>query len=147
MVETRGGVQLLQGVDVLLKSGTVTAVCGKSGSGKTTLLRALSQQKLHGMSVSFEEGGDYLKHVHTAYLRQQDDSEGFGKLLPVDYVRFTAAILDTNSERLRDVILFCESLFDKLHSGINPFLDISIENLSGGQRRILNIATTLLVEP
>jgi tungstate transport system ATP-binding protein len=38
----KGGIQLLQGVELELAPGTVTAVVGESGAGKTTLLRWLA---------------------------------------------------------------------------------------------------------
>ena len=147
-VKTCGGIQLLHDIDLYLRSGTITVLCGKSGSGKSTLLKSMSHEKLHGATVSFKAGAEHLNHINTAYLRQHDDSEGFSKLFPVEYIRFTADILRTSPHKLHYINQLCESLFVQDHSeSVNPFLKTPIESLSGGQRRILNIAATLLVEP
>jgi hypothetical protein len=72
---THDGKPLLQDVDLKLRLGTVTTICGQFGSGKSILLKALSQQRLRGISVSIEEGEAQLKTLQKPFLRQRDDSE------------------------------------------------------------------------
>jgi ABC-type multidrug transport system fused ATPase/permease subunit len=72
---THEGKPLLQDVDLKLRLGTVTTICGQFGSGKSILLKASSQQRLRGISVSIEEGEAQLKTLQKPFLRQRDDSE------------------------------------------------------------------------
>ena len=149
------GKNIVTDVSISLKYGTLNALCGRSGSGKSTLLRALSLLHHPGIEVEIRNGSSILERTPKAFLRQHDDSVGFGKLTPVDYLRYTAQIIGCDKGKTADVLLFADQMFSrkKKNRSTDPenyfdaFTSTKIENLSGGQRRFLNIAATLLSEP
>ena len=155
---TSDGKNVVTNANISFKYGTLSALCGKSGSGKSTLLKALSLLHTPGMEVTIENGSLDLERIQKAFLRQHDDSESFGKLVPEEYLHYTAQILGCDKEKTIDVLLFAKQLFargkqKKLdfstqpENYFDPFISTKIENLSGGQRRFLSIAVTLLSGP
>ena len=83
-----------------------------------------------------------------------DDAGGFGRLKPSEYIRYLAEILEVTEERFEEVNEFCGMLYapgttvlSDNNSALNPFVDTDIQDLSGGQRRIINIARTFLSDP
>ena len=143
------------GICELTHSFLLSYIVGQSTLGKSTLLRTLSQLKLQGLSVSIEEGEAELSAMPKAFLRQEDDTLYFGKMLPCDYLHLSARIYGVTDEKLAEVHGFTEQLFDrgKEFRGVaestlfNAYFDTPIEKLSGGQRKILSIAVTLLLDP
>lgn len=145
------GTVLLQGVNVTLEAGTMTALCGQSGSGKSTLLRALNQIRQQQILVTIADEGCELEKLPKAF-QQQNDTIAFGKLSPAEYLMLTAKIYGTSEARFRKLYIFTVGLFETSKKGDqstsnNPFLDGMIMNLSGGQQRVLSIVSALLLDP
>jgi ABC-type multidrug transport system ATPase subunit len=152
-VITSDGKHIVTNVNISLTFGTINALCGRSGSGKTSILRALSLLHRPGVEVKIEGRTLDLELTPKAYLRQHDDCESFSKLIPADYLRYTARILHCDEETTEDVMLFASRLFlsketkQNSENRFDPFTSTKIENLSGGQQRFLNIAVALLSRP
>ncbi|WP_213813662.1 amino acid ABC transporter ATP-binding protein [Glaciihabitans sp. dw_435] len=80
-----GDRQVLKGVDLTVKKGTVTVILGPSGSGKSTLLRAINHlEKLdEGYVVVGDElvgvrvVGDRFKELHEKQILRQRSKIGF----------------------------------------------------------------------
>ena len=68
----QGTVQVLDGLDFDLASGTLTALLGANGAGKSSLLRRLLGQ-LAGSGVSTLAGKDFERVQRTAGRRQPED--------------------------------------------------------------------------
>jgi ABC-type multidrug transport system ATPase subunit len=147
---TREGKRILKDVSLSLEFGTVTILCGHSGSGKTTLLHALCLQKTD-LSISFESGRSQLRDMSKAFLRQNSQlNDGFGNVLPIDYLRLTASLFEVPNHRYEKIRSLCEELYSPAagdSSSDNPFFTTPIKSLSGGQHRVLVIAATLLLQP
>jgi ABC-type sulfate/molybdate transport systems ATPase subunit len=136
----RGGRIVLDGVDLALMPGTVTALLGDSGAGKTSLLRCLVGLEVAGAGSVRFEGVDLLD-VDRCELRRRvgfvaqtpvmlpgDVRANLAYALPADEVAPLAAALDAvGLER--------------------AFLDRDAQELSGGERARVAIARALVRDP
>jgi ABC-type multidrug transport system ATPase subunit len=114
------------------------------------------------VEVSIRDGESSLTRTPKAFLRQED-SIAFGSLRPADYLQYSALIYGTSEDKFVELYTnFTKELFDRgsvastledrdlkeeQDVGFNSFLDSKIEHLSGGQKRILSIVSTLLLDP
>ena len=156
-VATNANTTILHGIDIALTSGAITGLLGRSGSGKSTLLKVLSQSSQPGLSISIEHGETQLQEMTKAYLCQEDPVLAFGNLCPSEYMLTTAEIYNAQPDKVQDLYDFTKELFNRgdekavkqegKESKLNPFFETRIMHCSGGQRRILSIAATLLREP
>jgi thiamine transport system ATP-binding protein len=139
-----GETRAVDGVDLELPAGSVTAVLGPSGCGKSTLLRAIAglEQPASG-SISY--AGQDLTHVPTHRrgfaLMFQD-----GQLFPhqdvganVGYpLRLRRLARDQRNHRVAELLELV---------GLAGFADRLPATLSGGERQRVALARSLAVEP
>ena len=96
-----------------------------------------------------------IAELNYAYLRQSD-SVDMDSMAPVEYLRATARILGTPDDRLHFALESLRSMFplkteidkdgqEKIT--LDPFNSTRIAELSGGQRRMVAIATKLFDDP
>ncbi|GLD43834.1 ABC transporter ATP-binding protein [Mycobacterium kiyosense] len=142
------GKQLLDGISLVARPGTLTAVIGGSGAGKSTLARLIAgYARPTSGSVTFE-GHDI--HAEYASLRSrigmvpQDDV--VHRQLTVNQALGYAAELrlppDTSkSDRARVVSQVLKELDLTKHA------DTRVDKLSGGQRKRASVALELLTGP
>ena len=140
-----GAITVLDGVSLRLGEGEVLAVLGANGSGKSTVLKtAIGLTRVTGGSISLA-GRDITRlpaHRRAAaglgYVPQT--SNVFADLSVLDNLRMGAFLrpsaLAAESERLF-------ALFPVLAERRRE----RAGNLSGGERRMLSIALTLLLQP
>lgn len=147
---------LLHGVDIKLHSRTITALLGRSGCGKTTLLKVLSQNHQPTLNIRMDQRGEeQLSSMTKAYLCQEDPVLAFGNLYPFQYLEITAKLYGADPNKMHELYGFTKELLSRggqqrptsEKQMLNPFMETSIRNLSGGQRRILSIAATFLCDP
>ena len=140
-----GGVRALDGIDVALAPGTITALVGESGSGKTTLCRVLAglQPLTSGRATVAGEPVGLRMHRRVQMLLQ----DAPGSLSPRMTVRALlaepAAIhgLDRAEAAAR-----AEALLRQL--GLGPsLLGRYPHQLSGGQARRVAVARALMLSP
>lgn len=146
-VETKGH-RRLDGVDLTLSPSSFLAVLGTSGAGKSTLLKAITgvepatsgRVSLGGQDlyVSFAE----LRH-QIGYVPQEDILHP--QLTVADTLDFAARLrfpADFPAEARRTRI---QSVIDEL--GLSARASARVDQLSGGQRKRVNVAVELLTEP
>jgi len=147
LIVRRGGKQILQGVDFAASSGELVGVLGPSGSGKSTLLFALSgfrpadQGKVLLDGKDLVEGFEALK-ADVGFVPQDDIVP---TALRVERVLHYAAELRLGalSEEVRRGRI--EGVLVKL--GLNEHRRKRVAQLSGGQRKRVNVAVELLSRP
>ncbi len=142
------GKELLDGISLTARPGTLTAIIGGSGAGKTTLSRLIAgYTKPSSGNVTFE-GHDI--HAEYATMRSrigmvpQDDV--VHRQLTVNQALGYAAELrlppDTSKqERAQVVAQVLEELDLTKHA------DTRVDKLSGGQRKRASVALELLTQP
>jgi len=135
-----------------IKPSTLNCLLGKSGSGKSCLLGVLSHQLRSNLKVQYVVGTD-LSRISCTFMRQQD--LGMEHMTPNDYLHTTASVYGTDEGRLQFVLGLARPFFPvkrELDSSddekilFDPFHNAPIKELSGGQRRMLSIATALFQE-
>ena len=116
-----GGRRLLDGVDLDLPPGTVTAVIGPNGAGKTTLLDALT-----GDVIST---GDIVRPSDDRTARLLQGS-------PLPDTLTVGELLDIATSSGDDALVLADRF------GLAAHLDKRISTLSTGMRRVLDLAVT-----
>lgn len=142
------GVTRLDSVDLTMRAGDFVAILGTSGAGKSTLLKALTgTEPATAGSIRLNEYELYDSFAQLrsqiGYVPQEDilhsqltitETLGFASRL-----RFPADTSD--DERLARV----DAVIDEL--GLTGRADAPVAELSGGQRKRVNVAVELLTEP
>ena len=135
----RGGQQVVRDLDFALVAGQITGLLGPSGCGKTTLMRALMgvQRGVRGtVTVLGEPAGSPTLRRRVGYVTQTPAV--YADLTVGENLEYFAAVLSADRRRVAEV-LEQVSLADR--SGQ------LVQNLSGGQRARVSLATALLSTP
>jgi ABC-type branched-subunit amino acid transport system ATPase component len=143
-----GGGDVLQGVDIELQPGAIGCIVGPNGAGKSTVLRAVSgllrprKGRIHldGSDIT----GRHPAEILALGIAQVPQSNG---LFPNISVREN--VLMGGYIRRRD-----KALLRRRYAEIAEMFDVIREredekagNLSGGQRRMVEIARSLMLDP
>jgi Cu-processing system ATP-binding protein len=145
MIEVRGlrkrfgAVQVLDGVDLTIRTGRVTAIVGPNSAGKTTLIKSilgLTRADAGSIRVAdhdLDPDGMYRSDI--GYMPQIAHFPG--NLSATDVF---AMMRDLRAGVQRD-----EELIDRLE--LRPHLDKPLRVLSGGTRQKVNVALAFLFTP
>lgn len=139
-------VQVLHGLDMTFKEGTLTAVVGESGCGKSTAARILmGRNKGYGGSVSI--GGYQLSDIKEAQLMENITCVGFNSYIFKGTVRDNLLMgkPDASDEELMAALARADLAdFVEEEGGLDMPLAEGASNLSGGQRQRLALARAIL---
>lgn len=140
----------LSGIHLKIEQGQYVTVCGRSGSGKTTLLKHLkSVLAPHGKmtgEILFE--GRPLSKVD---LREQSSKIGYVMQNPDNQIvtdkvwhelAFGLESLGTDQKTIRLRVAEMASYF-----GIQGWFHKNVNELSGGQKQLLNLASIMAMQP
>lgn len=143
-----GGGDVLQGLDLSVRPGTITCIVGPNGAGKSTVLRAISGQ-IHPREGEIRLAGAAI-HGHSpaavisAGIVQVPQHNGlFADLTVRDNMLLGGYLIRRDKARLRRRIAELEEVFPI----VRERADEKAANLSGGQRRIVEFARALVLEP
>jgi branched-chain amino acid transport system ATP-binding protein len=143
-----GGGDILHGVDLEVQQGSITCIVGPNGAGKSTVLRAVSGLlKPRAGSIRLdgtELAGSAPARILAAGIVQVPQSNGLfagmsvreNVLLGAYPIRRDRALVTERYTRVCDA-------FPLLHERA----DDKAGNLSGGQRRVLECARALMMDP
>ena len=140
----------LDNVSLTIEEGAYTVLCGPSGCGKTTLLR---QAKRELTPAGAREGTVYYRGrtIHDLTAEESASSIGFVQQNPdnqivTDYVWHELAFglenMGLPTQVIRRRVAEMASFF-----GIAPWYRKKTSELSGGQKQLLNLASTLAMNP
>jgi ABC-2 type transport system ATP-binding protein len=133
---TRGGREVLHGVDVSFAAGRVTGLFGPSGSGKSTLIRAIAgvQAGVRGrLTVLGEDAGSPRVRRTLGYQTQAPSV--YEDLTVLENLRYFAAIRGAGVDEVLDRV------------GLSEQSSQLVRNLSGGQRARVSLAAALVGSP
>jgi ABC-2 type transport system ATP-binding protein len=136
---SRGGHEVLHGVDFVLSPGEVTGLLGPSGGGKTTLMRALvGVQRIASGTVEVlrEPAGSAALRDRIGYVTQAPSV--YGDLTVTENLRFFARILGVGEDRVAECLRTVD-LEDQSGKVVS--------RLSGGQESRVSLAVALLGGP
>jgi branched-chain amino acid transport system ATP-binding protein len=143
-----GGGDVLQGVDLEVREGTIACIVGPNGAGKSTVLRAVSGLlrpregaiTLEGERLDGCSTGDVLER---GIVQVPQSNALFPNITVRENVLMGAYILRRDKARLKRRYAEIEELFPVVaERGAEK-----AGNLSGGQRRMVEFARSLMLEP
>ena len=138
-----GDLKVLDGIDLAIPAGKLVALLGPSGAGKTTLVRMIA-----GADVA--PAGEVLVHDRRmpslellpkiGYMAQSDSL--YIDLSGRENLEFFGALQGLGGAGLKAAIDRCAGLVD-----LTRALDRPVHQYSGGMKRRLSLAITLLHDP
>jgi branched-chain amino acid transport system ATP-binding protein len=143
-----GGGDVLQGVDLEVEVGSVTCIVGPNGAGKSTVLRVVSGllEPSRG-HVSFDGtvvgGMDPSKILQLGVVQVPQSHGLFPNLTVRENVLMGAYVIRGQRKLIRRRYQELESLFPIVRDRGED----KAGNLSGGQRRMVEFARTLMLDP
>ena len=140
LTKSYGKRRVLDGIDLDIARGAVTAIIGPNGAGKTTLNKAL-------LGLVHPDGGTIrFDGVDTAGQTEYRGRIGYMPQAARYPENFSARDVLTLLSELRGAdCLKDESLVSQL--ALSPMIDQAVRELSGGQRQRLNAAAAFLFVP
>jgi branched-chain amino acid transport system ATP-binding protein len=143
-----GGSHVLQGVDLHCAAGTITCIVGPNGAGKSTVLRVVSgllapsegTVELDGREI----GGHAPDSILKAGIAQVPQSHA---LFPGMTVRENVMLGGYTIRRNKDLLQQRYREVSELVPIVADRSDQHAGNLSGGQRRMVEIARCLMLDP
>ena len=142
--------EALSGVSLSIRQGEYLCLCGRSGSGKSTLLRhlksVLTPYGKRSGSILYEgrelsEVDERTQSGEIGYVMQDPDSQ-----IVTDKVwhelAFGLESLGCDQRTMRLRVAEMASYF-----GIQDWFHKNVDELSGGQKQLLNLASIMAVQP
>ena len=140
----------LSDINLTIENGEFICICGKSGSGKTTLLKSLKPE----IAPTGENTGSVFllgKDVKNYSLKERASLIGFvsqdieSQIVTDTCVKelcFGLENLGTEPEKIRLRVAEMAGFF-----GIEDWFDKKTDELSGGQKQLLNLASVMTMQP
>jgi branched-chain amino acid transport system ATP-binding protein len=143
-----GGGNVLQGVDLAVEEGSITCIVGPNGAGKSTVLRTVSgllRPSAGTISLDGREiGGRDCAEILACGVVQVPQSDA---LFPKMTVRENVLMGGYSIRRRRGLVAERYEEVAELIPVVRERADQPAGNLSGGQRRMVEIGRALMLDP
>lgn len=138
-----GSTEVLRGVDLAVRAGSVLGVIGPSGAGKSTLFRLLVGELMPSGGTVQLLGGEVTRDP--LWIRAR---KGLGYVPQTPSVLFDLTVADNLASFERAARVPLGSSTPQLHAlGLEDKLSIRAKALSGGERRRLELLRALIGRP
>jgi ABC-type branched-subunit amino acid transport system ATPase component len=143
-----GGGDVLQGLDLAVEPGSITCIVGPNGAGKSTVLRVVSGLLVPRLGTVRFDGEEIGRrdpaHILSLGIVQVPQSHGlFPNLTVRENVLMGAYVIRREREVVRERYTNLEGLFPLVRERAEE----KAGNLSGGQRRMVEFARSLMLDP
>jgi ABC-type branched-subunit amino acid transport system ATPase component len=162
VIKRFGGIRAVNGATMRVGEGTITALIGPNGAGKTTLFNVLTGfYRGDGGSVSFDGRPIFGEAPHQiarqGMVRTFQITKALAGMPVIDNMMLAAP--DQPGERLRDIVFRPGAVRSRervVRDQANKLMELfdltKLANayagtLSGGQRKLLELARALMAEP
>ncbi|BCJ46459.1 glutamate ABC transporter ATP-binding protein [Actinoplanes ianthinogenes] len=154
-----GTLEVLRGIDLTVRPGTVTVILGPSGSGKSTLLRSINhlekvdrgRVRVDGELIGYRQAGDKLHELGERQILRQRARIGFVfqnfNLFPHLTALENVAEAPISALRKDKTETYARSRALLARVGLADKVDAYPRQLSGGQQQRVAIARALALEP
>lgn len=139
--------KFLENLNFKIKPNKITAIIGGNGAGKTTIIDLILKQinpikgeiLIDNINIKNIDKKEYLKEI--SVLNQ--DTYLFNLS-----VRQNLNLINNNVQKQEEICKFIgiDKFINKLPKGYDTVIDENSNNISGGQKRLLSLARTLLKE-
>lgn len=138
-----GKQEVLKGIDLDIFEGEIFGLLGPSGAGKTTLVKQLVGLELptSGQNTIFNVKLPSLDVISKIGYMAQSDAL-YGELTARENLQFFASLYGLNGARQKERIQACMEIVQLL-----DHIDKPVSTYSGGMKRRLSLAISLLHEP
>ncbi len=137
--------KLLRNISFTIKNNQITAIIGENGSGKTTILNLILRLYFPSKGTIYIDGQNILSINHNSYLKNIS-------VLNQDTYLFNLSIRDNFNLINKDKkyqekicrLVGIDKFIKNLPQGFNTIISENSTNISGGQKRLLSLARTLM---
>jgi polar amino acid transport system ATP-binding protein len=154
-----GAVEVLKGVDLSAKAGTVTVILGPSGSGKSTLLRCVNHLekvdrglvRVDGELIGYRQNGNRLHELSERQILKQRTKIGF-VFQNFNLFPHLTALQNVAEAQISALGRTASQAYEKAHEllelvGLWDRAGAYPRQLSGGQQQRVAIARALALDP
>lgn len=143
-------IKSLDNINLEVEYGDFVLLCGPSGCGKTTLLTNLKKElipsgkktgKIKFKGIEIDDLDEISSACDIAYLFQNPDSQIVTDTV-IQEIAFPLENIGLPTEEIRNRIAEIVSFF-----GINNLLHKNVNELSGGQKQLVNLCSLLALKP
>lgn len=144
-----GDLEVLKGIDLVVKKGEVLSIIGGSGSGKSTLLYCINAiEKINSGKIIVDDIDVHHKSTNRDKLRQKlgmvfQQWNSFPHLTVLENAALAPRIVKKMSKE--EAIEIAKK--ELIHVGLGDKFDVYPTKMSGGQQQRLAIARALAMRP
>ncbi len=145
-----GARRVLDGIDFSVNEGDFCVLCGATGSGKSTLLR-LCKREIAPNGI--KNGQIFYKNTPTEQLSDREAATRIGFVCQAtDQQIVCDKVWHELAFGLENLGLSQNEISRRVaemagYFGIEPWFDLPISALSGGQKQLLNLASVMIMRP
>lgn len=130
--------EVLSDINLSVEKGEIIVVCGKTGSGKSTLLRNLKKE----IAPAGELEGELIINTDRIGFVFQNPEHQIVTDKVYSEIAFTLENEGVSTEEIKLRVAEISEYF-----GITDWYFKKVDELSGGQKQILNLASTMVADP
>lgn len=137
--------KFLENLNFTIKPNKITAIIGTNGAGKTTIINLILRLYCPTKGKILLDGNDINSIDKKSYLKEISILNQDTYLFNLS-IRENFNLINKNKEKQKEICKFVgiDKFIETLPKKYNTIIDENSHNISGGQKRLLSLARTLL---